>query len=323
MGIKKLNHYLLETCSHEAIGRVPLNQFKGKRFAIDTSIYLYKFLSDDALLESFYQMLSVFRQYQIIPIFVFDGKPPVEKHSILWERYYKRKDAENKYNALIESILQQDIPESEQQAQIDQLSSMKRQFVRVTETHIQQVKQLLINLRIEFVDASSEADCLCAYLVKSGYAYGCISDDMDMFAYDCPNVIRKLNLIHHNCMLYNVSKIKQELNISDIQRVVILCGTDYASEVSWDIQTAIERFQFYKQEKHRKQTQSEFYTWLYERCFLNESQWSSLQSVYSMFCISNDSQGIPQSFDSFPEQDWTTLQPILETQGFVFCEAHC
>ena len=33
----------------------------------------------ESLIEKFYLMCSIFKNYNIIPLFVFDGKPPDEK----------------------------------------------------------------------------------------------------------------------------------------------------------------------------------------------------------------------------------------------------
>lgn len=316
MGIKKLNSFLLDNCTTDAITRVPLNTFKGKTIAIDTSIYLYKFLSEDAFLDSFYLMLSIFKQYQIIPLFVFDGKPPIEKNDVIKERIYKRKDAEEKYKELLQTIESQpDISETEKQKQIEKLSGLKRQFVRVTEEHVQSLKQLFTNLGIAYIDAPSEADLMCAYLVNTQVAYACVSDDMDMFAYDCPIVIRKLSLIHHNCLLYNVSLIKKELEIAPhFQKVILMCGTDYKTDISWDIQTAIERYKFYCSEVSRNQTTLTFYDWIFERAFIDTNQKEKLDHVYDMFRVPDSMEIVYGT----KEIAWDTLQPLLEDQGFVY-----
>ena len=45
-------------------------------------------------------MLSVFRYYNICPIFVFDGKPPPEKKELLLKRREDKIEAESEYNTL-------------------------------------------------------------------------------------------------------------------------------------------------------------------------------------------------------------------------------
>ena len=172
-----------------------------------------------------------------------------------------------------------------------------------------------MNLNIKYIDAPSEADLMCAYLVKTQMAYACVSDDMDMFAYDCPIVIRKLSLIHHNCMLYDVDQIKKEIKIeTHFQKVILMCGTDYKTDISWDIQTAIERYKFYCSEVSRNQTTLTFYDWIFERAFIDTNQKEKLDHVYDMFRVPDSMEIVYGT----KEIAWDTLQPLLEDQGFVY-----
>ena len=60
---------------------------------------------------------------------------------------------------------------------------------------------------ISYIEADGEADKWCAKLVLSGKAYACISEDMDMFAYGCPFVLRYVSLCKHNAILYDLEGI--------------------------------------------------------------------------------------------------------------------
>ena len=88
MGIPNLNRFLLSNCSAQSIGKKHLSIFSGKTIVIDTSIYMYKFLGNNSLIESMYQLITIFKYYRVIPVFIFDGKPPNEKRDILEKRYY-------------------------------------------------------------------------------------------------------------------------------------------------------------------------------------------------------------------------------------------
>jgi len=63
-----------------------MSELSGKKIVVDISIYLYKYEAENALLENMYVMLSIFSYYNIIPIFIFDGKPPPEKKALLQKR---------------------------------------------------------------------------------------------------------------------------------------------------------------------------------------------------------------------------------------------
>ena len=86
MGIQYLNTYMKQEATKKSIIKTNLHELSNKIIAIDTSIYLYRFLSENSLLENFYLMISIFKSYNIIPIFVFDGKPPKEKFEIIEKR---------------------------------------------------------------------------------------------------------------------------------------------------------------------------------------------------------------------------------------------
>jgi 5'-3' exonuclease len=75
MGIKNLNRFLRDECSN-SIHILNIKDLSGKKIVVDISIYLYKFQAENALIENMYLMLSIFNHYKIIPIFIFDGKPP-------------------------------------------------------------------------------------------------------------------------------------------------------------------------------------------------------------------------------------------------------
>ena len=103
MGIRYLNRFLKDNASL-SIKLCNLAELSGKKIAIDISIYMYRFASDDTLIENMYLMLSVFRHYNIIPIFIFDGKPPPEKRELLQKRKEDKHEAEEEYNRLKKSL---------------------------------------------------------------------------------------------------------------------------------------------------------------------------------------------------------------------------
>ena len=76
MGIKHLNRFLKENASN-SMKLINVSELSGKKIAVDISIYMYRYASDNNLIENIYLMLAVFRYYNIIPIFIFDGKPPI------------------------------------------------------------------------------------------------------------------------------------------------------------------------------------------------------------------------------------------------------
>ena len=152
MGIKHLNIFLKDNCS-EAIKCVSMADLSGKKIAVDISIYLYKYIGDDSLIENIYLMISMFRYYNIIPIFIFDGKPPAEKKELLIQRRKDKIFAENEYNRLknqLDSIsinvnLNED--ELEKQEIISNMDSLKKRFIYVSKNQIEKVQSSESNKR--------------------------------------------------------------------------------------------------------------------------------------------------------------------------------
>ena len=70
MGIPLLNRFLKHKCSKKGIYKVPFNELRDKVIVVDANNFVYRFLSENALLENFYFMISIFRYYNIKPLFV-------------------------------------------------------------------------------------------------------------------------------------------------------------------------------------------------------------------------------------------------------------
>ena len=125
MGIRYLNRFLKDNAS-PSIKFSRLSDLSGKKIAVDISIYMYRFASEDTLIENMYLMLSVFRNYNIIPIFVFDGKPPPEKRELLQKRKDNKQEAENEYNKLKNTLeINKDMDDSDKQEIIYNMDMLK------------------------------------------------------------------------------------------------------------------------------------------------------------------------------------------------------
>jgi len=104
MGIKHLNKFLMSNCSKKAISKINFASLFGKTLAIDTSIYIYKFIGDGSLIENMYMFISILKKHNITPIFIFDGKHHEEKKDLINHRKKKKQEAENEYNEIKQKI---------------------------------------------------------------------------------------------------------------------------------------------------------------------------------------------------------------------------
>ena len=228
MGIRNLNRYLRNNCP-ESIKCIPISDISHKKIAVDISIYLYKYESENALLENMFIMLSIFRHYNIIPIFIFDGKPPDEKKDLLQKRKEDKKMAQEEYYKLQQSLQEIDKLNSNKQYIISTMNQLKKQFVQINKEKIEKVKSLIRAYGATYYDAPGEADELCALLVIKKKVWACLSEDMDLFVYGCSRVLRYFSLVSHTVVLYYTKGIFNELNMThkEFKEICILSGTDY------------------------------------------------------------------------------------------------
>jgi hypothetical protein len=287
MGIKNLNRFLRENCTKKSINKIHLKQFANKIIVIDTSIYLYRFLSDGALLENMSIMISIFKSYKITPVFVFDGKPPPEKKQLLIQRLMEKKEAEEKFLNIQSCI--DTVTEDEKISMLMEMDKLKRQFVRVTEDDIRKTKDLMDIHRITYYESPGEADELCAYLVKSRKAWGCLSDDMDMFLYGCPYVLRNISLIHHTVLFYNTRKILSDLEMSEKEfcQIMVLSGTDYNIYSETCLAETIKWYYEFKKYCFNQKCSLDFYEWLYKYTKYIKD-YDNLLKTYQMFQLINN-----------------------------------
>lgn len=320
MGIKNLNRFLRDNCSKKAITKKHLSYFKNKTVVVDTSIYLYKFASEGSLMESMYLFISVLKSYRITPLFIFDGKPPPEKNELLRQRKLEKKDAEQKYNSLQAKL--QTINDNEESKEIIQeMDNLKRQMVKIRDEDIKNVKRLMDAYGVIYYDAPGEADRLCAYLLKNGKAWGCISDDMDMFLYGCKYVIRNVSLMNHTAIYYDTDKILSELDMTENRfcEIMVLSGTDYNMNSNTCLNETIKWYYEYIKYANNVNNPYGFYVWLLKNTkYITD--YSRLINTYRIFQFNNNTD--LENWDNIEviekELNNVALKEIMGKEGFVF-----
>jgi len=326
MGIKYLNRFLRENCTKKSVRKVHLKTFANKTIVIDTSIYLYKFIGENALFENMYLFISILKSYNITPIFIFDGKPPVEKRDLLIKRRLAKKDAREKYLSLQTELDDSDkLNEDEKKELLMEMEILKRQFIRVRDEDIQIVKNLMDSYGVIYYDAPSEADQLCVFLLKIGKADICFSDDMDMFLYGCNFVARNLSLMNHTVILYDTKNILKELNMSykNFCEIMILSGTDYDIHSQTSLFETMKWFREYNKYVDSCNIKNEsplgFYVWLFKYTkYIKDFQ--KLLKTYQMFQINSfDELDHWKQIDiPIKQENKNELKKIMENEGFVF-----
>ena len=330
MGIKYLNKYLQSNCSN-SIKQISLHDLKDKKIVIDTSIYLYRFLGENALLENFYLMISIFREYNIIPLFVFDGKPPKEKHELLEKRKQTKKDAEYKYKQLQYEMKHnlQNLDVEERRELEDTMTLLKKEFIRIHHTDIENVKTLIQAYGVSYVDAPGEADKLCAKMVCKNKAYACLSEDMDLFVYGCNRVLRYLSLLNKTVIMYDLKHMMNELQLThdEFRSLCIVSGTDYNTDSndndngnSTNLIKTIKYFKKYKKDiEKNKAGNCDFYKWLEDNTdYITNS--IDLYIIQDMFNLANMPEYKP--YDKLKISNGPINKPnlmsVMDKENFLF-----
>jgi 5'-3' exonuclease len=248
MGVKRLNKYLANyedsVFTHRTLKdfvnfMIPISEniynIKNKNnkkiiMAIDTSLYIYKYMySYDNFLFGFISQITRLLSNNIIPIYVFEGSPPIEKSDVLKMRNDKRirlKDRilkiENEIKVLNNkkkiSILEKEI------------QKLNKQIIYITKNDIYNIKKLLNIFNIPYINAVGESDSMFSYLYKEKIIDVCLSDDMDILVSGCYQMIKfdKGGIIH-----YDLNNILSKLNLT-YTRFVEMCvifGCDYIKPI--------------------------------------------------------------------------------------------
>lgn len=312
MGIPKLNKYLIENCNSKCICKTHISKLKGKKLAIDTSIYLYKFISRGELLEDMYLFISILLSYNITPVFIFDGKPPPEKKEILIKRNNDKKKAEEECRILNDK-LKDDLTYNEKMEIEDNIEILKKKCIRVKNIDISSVKKLLAAYGITYLEAINEADELCGYLMTNNLVDGCISDDMDMFMYGCKYIIRHFSLLNHTMIMYDYNEICKclKINNEDMKKILILSGTDYNIHMNNNI---YEIFKLYKE--YKKKNEGDFYSYVDEKKKIKIDDLKNIEKLFECSNYLNDEY--KKSDFTLKERNDKYIKEILTPEGFYW-----
>jgi flap endonuclease-1 len=310
MGVKLLSKLLKSKCYKES-KKIHLSELCGKKICVDASIYLYRFKSQDALLENMYIMCSLFKKYNIIPLFVFDGKPPKEKIPELELRKEERKQAKLEYEEIKENM-----GDELCNANKYKLERLKRSMIKITKEDVWKVLDLLKSYGIKTITAKGEADVLCASLVMKKKVHAVLTEDMDLFAYGCPYVLRYFSLSNHTCILYDLNLIlsKLNLNMNDFKVLCVLSGNDYYGGKN----NIYHNLSLYNKFKLSELSIS-FMDWLLIEGYVNEEENGKILNILNMYnSIENELRKYSYFIINFGKINRKCLKSILEMERFIF-----
>lgn len=228
MGIKNLNTFLTQYADvKECIKTVHLSQFSRKTIVIDFTNQLYRFLyrsnKENAYLLEFINLIHKFQKYNIKLVFIFDGKPTVEKQYIIDHR----KEYREKLISKIDEIMEKNESPDET---LEIITHLTKKTNSVKTCYIVKCKELFDILNISYIHIENvEADAIFRYLLDNNYADACFSGDMDLLAYGCHTILKDLDYRNDTVLYIDYITLLNDLEISEEQFLFtcILSGTDY------------------------------------------------------------------------------------------------
>jgi len=230
MGIKNLNS-LISNHTKNAKFVKHLSHFSGKIFAIDTYVYLYKFLyGKNNHINGLFFMINKLKKFNITPIFIFDGKPPEEKNETLQMRREIKNKLKSRVDNLKVKIKETNDPDLLKQLNL-QIEKIEKRIIYINKDIIDKSKKLLDLMGIMYINANCEAEHYCSKLCKLGLVDGVISEDMDTVACGSKLVLRNYSNRSDSIECIYTQKIISDLNINyrSFVDLCILLGTDYNS----------------------------------------------------------------------------------------------
>lgn len=235
MGIKNLSA-LLNLYAPKSISKKQFIDLTGKKIAIDASLLIYSYViairntssdltnTNGDMTSHIHAVVSktlLYLDNSIIPIFVFDGKPPNLKSSVL----DKRKEDRQIARKLLDDATDDDAERK--------IKLFKKTTV-ITSKQMEQCKEILRAMGIPVIEAPEESDSQCASLTIDNDVYGVGSEDMDILTFGAKKLLRNISSSKKNEIVeYDLEKILAELQYTNEQFIdlCILLGCDYVEHI--------------------------------------------------------------------------------------------
>ena len=226
--------------------QISLNALKGKSFAIDASIEIHQFLAlvrkrDGSLFTDSHGRVTshliglltrtsrLMADFDMKPVFVFDGKPNQLKRRTIEMRREARKKAEVEY---VEAVSKKDYAKAWSKAVMTG---------RVTGSVLDDSKRLLTLMGIPWLEALEDAEAQASYMAARGDVWAVGSKDYDCLLYGAPILARYLTLTGREWLpaqqrsrplIPELIKLSENLTLLGITReqlvnIAILVGTDF------------------------------------------------------------------------------------------------
>jgi len=244
MGVKGLYTYVKkyrkERLYESVTAQPPL------RIGFDAMSMLYKYKAN---YPEMYPMLRGLKAAGHRLLFVFDGKPPVEKEAEVKERRDLRNSASTQAETLKTHLTDPTLGAQERAVLQYSLARLEFQGWHMTREIRHAVQQALCDMEIPYVKANGEADGALSELVGSGKLDVVVSSDMDFLLSGVPRLwipFRTANDGFEEVLLSRVLE-GETMTLSMLRDAGILCGVELLrGRVSIHCATAFSWIRYYK-----------------------------------------------------------------------------
>ena len=217
---------------------LPWEALAGRTLAVDGYNAVYQFLATlrqrdgqlfcDAegrvtshLMGVFYRTTSLLRE-GVLPIWVFDGKPPERKTGTIRQRIVAKEKAEGEWQ---EALAAGDLETARKKA---------AQTSRLTRPMVDELQLLLKALGVPSIQAPSEGEAQAAAMAARGTVWATASEDYDTLLFGSPKLVRGLAArgrggTSPGAQLIDRAELLSTLGINDEELILlgIVIGTDF------------------------------------------------------------------------------------------------
>jgi flap endonuclease-1 len=177
---------------------IEFKSLAGKKIAVDAMNSIYQFLSSirqptgEPLKDSrgrvtshltglFYRNVNLLEQ-GILPVYIFDGKPPELKRAVTKKRTEIRASAHEKWKTALAEGRMEDARTYAQQAS------------KLTSEMLTDSKKLLGHMGIPWIEAPGEGEAQAAHMANTGEVWAAASQDFDSLLFGAPRLVRNLTV---------------------------------------------------------------------------------------------------------------------------------
>lgn len=211
--------------------------FAKKRVGIDILGFLYKAKTNKTHPITYIaHLIAKCREHNIIPVPVFDGKPPDEKRETIKQRNEARLKNDMKRQQLTTDMETADMTKEQRDTLTKEIGTLTANSVYVTTDERDEVKRLLYAAGVLFLNANGEADNVLAYLMRRGELDAVMSNDMDLLARGVHTLLvpERMSVPGDTSgwISYELSDILHHAGLTYLQflEMCVLMGSDYTNK---------------------------------------------------------------------------------------------